>query len=356
MLTTIPHRSVSPHVFDSPSILYRRLCEEEHLRCNRMVELQFADCCLVCAHRNKLGLDDEPSVDYGRQEEPCTTTTRMPTTMSRHQEQFTIDLSNNYLGGRGVEPVVRVMQHFDFVQRLNLDRSMLDSGCVVKICEALRSTTMLRWLSLVGNSAVGAIGGRALESFACSHPHVEDILVDQTGIPQFMIATIGEVIERNRLHLCEGEGSCSRRLGVKLQSVPTPKITSKLMGSSSCRPLMTAVLPLDATSPASSSLFKQGSCIADKNDASEERDEDEKKDGERRMRDKVEDGSYYEGSSNSVTTVVASSSLRVVFDVALSLHGVDRAQGPLFGPRQAEDGDRRMWKGILLLREVMCAA
>jgi hypothetical protein len=185
----------------SPPEMYRRLCAVAGVKCNPLVDRQLTECCVVCARRagGVSSCDD----DHATGDKGCA------------QIGFVLSLQNNYVGLRGMMPLLRVVRRFDFVQRLLLDGAMLDSEGTVMLCDALSlPTRCLRVLALNRNPAVGARGGMALELFAARHFEVEEIQLADTGIPSQLLASIAETVLWHKVSRMLALGKSQREISV----------------------------------------------------------------------------------------------------------------------------------------------
>ena len=87
------------------------------------------------------------------------------------QRLITLDLSQQYLGSRGLLAFIVTIPQLTFLQSLSVSRTMLDSVFVVVLCRALRHkfTPHLQSLDISYNPAIGSVGAAAALELIKTH-------------------------------------------------------------------------------------------------------------------------------------------------------------------------------------------
>ncbi|AAZ11031.1 hypothetical protein, conserved [Trypanosoma brucei brucei TREU927] len=109
-----------------------------------------------------------------------------------------VDTSMNYIGPKGILPVVQVLRLNSGLEYLNLSHNNMENNEVVELVQVLLTEcgASLGHLDL-SNNPISTVGGAALLRLVQMRPHLLTVRVEGTLIPQKMCKSIQQVCEAN---------------------------------------------------------------------------------------------------------------------------------------------------------------
>lgn len=180
----------------APCAMYEALCIEQNIRCNSILRSQLSSLCVLCEREEHNDLHH-----HHHQTSSCATSSLdavgNPSQQSLATSCSILDLSNNFVGPRGIIPLLQVIQKFNCVRTLVLDHSMLNSDVTVSMCDLLEASRHLRFLSMNSNPAIGPKGGRALLAFSKIHGCIERISLLETSVSPLLVEAIHTAVAVN---------------------------------------------------------------------------------------------------------------------------------------------------------------
>lgn len=108
-----------------------------------------------------------------------------------------VDLTNNYLGGAGVQALTDILRNNSKLETLILNSNGLSNESVVFLCRALRQHPTLKYLDLSANP-ISLPAGLALLQFVHATATIEEIKLDGTLVDELLIRKIQRCININR--------------------------------------------------------------------------------------------------------------------------------------------------------------
>lgn len=149
-----------------------------------------------------------------------------------------LPLQNNYLGPRGLRPVVRLIDLCQTLVRVNLDGNGVDNDALATLCEVCERHISLTTLSLRGNP-ITLPGGKRLLQLLLANPRITSIDVAETELFDTVQDAITAAAEANRSRAAQG-GEPHLTVTVEGQSTTSPLTRSVLQPpSSKVRPVAT---------------------------------------------------------------------------------------------------------------------
>eukprot|EP00796_Vickermania_ingenoplastis_P012439 gene12439-8528_t len=108
-----------------------------------------------------------------------------------------LSFSFNYLGPKGLVPIIRLVDRCQTLMTLDLENNGADNNTVNILCEVLERHLGLAWLSLRGNP-ITQKGGRRLLQMVQANPRITYIDVSATDIYEAVQQAIYATVERHR--------------------------------------------------------------------------------------------------------------------------------------------------------------
>ncbi|EAN77624.1 hypothetical protein, conserved [Trypanosoma brucei brucei TREU927] len=112
-------------------------------------------------------------------------------------------LGNNYLGPRGLRPIVRLVDYCPTMMHLNIDENGADNDTVSLLCDVLMTHKGMQTISLRGNP-ITATGGKKLLALAEKNPKITHIDLDNTDVFQALLLKIYAATKANRDRIGRG--------------------------------------------------------------------------------------------------------------------------------------------------------
>lgn len=174
---------------------------------------------------------------------PCTSST-------------TLDLSQNFVGGEGIRPLLQTIRVVHYFTRLDLSDHCADTQMVEDVVKYLDGVRSLQSLNFARNPRVTQNAGRALKDFVSRNVNVIDVCLDDTGVSGALRNVIRQQCEANaalRLlpgGLYEDKLQWQHQSRHRIGSSPQPTPMKRQVSSSS---------PRADTITAASSISRQGS-------------------------------------------------------------------------------------------------
>eukprot|EP01059_Diplonema_ambulator_P009727 TRINITY_DN1966_c0_g1_i1.p1 TRINITY_DN1966_c0_g1~~TRINITY_DN1966_c0_g1_i1.p1 ORF type:complete len:405 (+),score=50.86 TRINITY_DN1966_c0_g1_i1:145-1359(+) len=107
-----------------------------------------------------------------------------------------IDLSNNYLGKKGLQCLVDVLCINSSITDLSLPNNALCHDSVRSVLDVLRKDKLITSIDLSGNH-FSYLTGRGIKQLVVSNPHITSVRLDSTGIPDWMVKDISQQAMKN---------------------------------------------------------------------------------------------------------------------------------------------------------------
>eukprot|EP00906_Rhabdomonas_costata_P027573 RCo039131 len=121
------------------------------------------------------------------------------------EEDITVlDLSNNYLGVKGLKAALESLGPTSTIHTLKLCNNQIDNAGITVICECLKARTNITAIDLSGNP-VTQLAGRQLLNLLQENRHIRALNLDQTFLKDTMLAKINAQLDRNK---AAGAESC----------------------------------------------------------------------------------------------------------------------------------------------------
>ncbi|KAH9597765.1 CHAT domain [Trypanosoma melophagium] len=111
-------------------------------------------------------------------------------------------LGNNYLGPRGLRPVIRLVAYCQTLTQLNLDGNGANNDTVEELCVVLESHMGVKSVSLRSNP-ITATGGKRLLLLVERNPRITFLDLTETDVFEAIIYKIGVVTAANRRRAME---------------------------------------------------------------------------------------------------------------------------------------------------------
>ncbi|KEG14644.1 calpain-like cysteine peptidase [Trypanosoma grayi] len=108
-----------------------------------------------------------------------------------------IDLSKNFLGPKGILPLLEIIRCCRNIRTLDLREQQLDNDAIDALCLALRQHPSVVRINLTDNPLTMSAGTSLLQ-LAKTNPVIEYIILDKSGIRPSLLAVIQAHLERNR--------------------------------------------------------------------------------------------------------------------------------------------------------------
>ena len=142
---------------------------------------------------------------------------QLPETPDRFDMLLALDLSSNFVGPKGLLPVLEVVRACTSIRTLDLRDQHLANETVEKLCNALQTHPSLTMLNLSHNPITMA-GGRCLLDLVKTNAVLESVILEGTDIRPVLTNAISVQLSRNRLNK-ESRGEVATRNAELLAAV-----------------------------------------------------------------------------------------------------------------------------------------
>ncbi|KPI85331.1 hypothetical protein ABL78_5613 [Leptomonas seymouri] len=107
-----------------------------------------------------------------------------------------LNLGNNYLGSKGLRPVLRMIDLCQTIVSINLEGNGIDNDAVADLCAVLEGHVSIAYLNLCRNP-ISVVGGKRLLQLAEANPRMTEILMEGTDIFEGLQERIRMVLRHN---------------------------------------------------------------------------------------------------------------------------------------------------------------
>ncbi|KAF8289861.1 putative CHAT domain containing protein [Trypanosoma cruzi] len=107
-----------------------------------------------------------------------------------------LELGSNYLGARGLRPIIRLVEYSQTLTSLVLDGNGADNETVDRLCEVLEKHLSIEYLSLRKNP-ITVTGGKRLLALVKQNPRIVGVDLQDTDVFDALIYKITKVTESN---------------------------------------------------------------------------------------------------------------------------------------------------------------
>lgn len=128
----------------------------------------------------------------------------LPSTAAGVNTVTMIDVSNNYIGPKGLKGLLQVVRSCPALHTLVLRDQQLTKDSVLTLCDALVSHPALRILDLRQNP-ITIDGGRHIYDLVCSNARIEEVRLDGTDVKDSLMTAIATKAARNKQHMARLE-------------------------------------------------------------------------------------------------------------------------------------------------------